>query len=114
MVGDLGRAVIGHIADEDVARGRGRPRDPVIADPHTHDCAEPRKALDVLGRDRITHDHKPFDLGAVGGAELGEGFHLAPHEADFRSENLRFQAVVRDLPLLGVEHRYRHCETFTG
>jgi hypothetical protein len=32
MVGDLGGAVVGDIADEDITRGRGRPRDLVVAD----------------------------------------------------------------------------------
>ncbi len=114
MVGHLGSAVVGHVADEDIARRRGRPRDPVVPHPHAYDRTQSGKSLDVLGCDRIAHDHQPVDFGAVGGIEVGEGLGVSPHEADFGTEDLRFQAVVRDLPFLGVEHRYRHCETFTG
>ena len=114
MVGDLGRAVIRHVADEDAARRRSRPRDSVVADTHAHDRAQPRKTLDVLGCDRVAHDHQPVDLGAVGGVEVGEGFDLPPHDADIGTENPGFEAVVRDLPLLRVEHDNSHWETFTG
>ena len=72
------------------------------------------KRCDVLGCDRIAHDHQPVDFGAIGGVEVGEGFGVSPHELDFGTEDLGFQAVVRDLPFLGVEHGYRHYETFTG
>ncbi len=66
------------------------------------------KSLDVLGRDRIAHDHQPVDLAAVGGVEVGEGLGVSPHQADLGTEDLSFEAVIRDLPFLGVEHRYRH------
>ena len=114
MVGDLGGAVVGHVADENVASCCSRPCDLVVADAHAHDRAQPGKARDVFGAHRIAHYHQPVDLGAVGGVEVGEGFDLAPHDADLRPENPGFEGVVRDLSFLGVEHRYRHYETFTG
>src|SRR5207248_3006573 len=81
---------------------------------HAHDRAQPRKPIDVLGRDRIAHDHQPVDFGAIGEVEIGEGLGLSPDQADFRTENPGFEAVIGDLPFLGVEHGHRHAETFTG
>jgi len=114
VVGDLGRAVVRNVADEDVASGRGRPRDLVVPDTHAHDCAELGKPRDILGCNRIPHDHQPVDLGAVFGVEFGESFDLAPHYADFGPKDPGFETVVRDLPFLGVEHGHCHNETFTG
>ena len=114
MIGNLGCAVIRHIADEDIACCRGRPRDFVVADPHPHYRAQTRKPANILRGDRIEHDHEPVDLRTVGGVEVGEVFDLAPYEADLGPEDPGFETVVRDLPFLGVKHRNRHYVTFTG
>src|SRR6516225_5170971 len=114
MIGNLGRAVIGDIADEDIARRCGRARDLVVADTHAHDRAQPRKTVDVLGGDRVAHDHQAIHLGAIGGIEIGQRLDRAPHDADFRAEDFTFEAILRDLPLLGVEHRDGHGEILTG
>ena len=114
MIGNLGRAVIGDLADQNIARRRGRARDLVVADTHTHDCTQPRKTVDVLGGDRVTHDHQAVDLGAVGGIEIGQRLDRAPHDADFWAEDLTFETVIRDLSLLRVEHGDGHGEILTG
>jgi hypothetical protein len=108
MVGNLGRAVVGHIADENVARRRRGPVDLVVADAHAHDRAQPRKPRDVLGGDRVAHDHQPVDLGAVGGVELGQRLLGAAEDAHLGSEDLGFDAEIGDLPVFGIEHRYGH------
>jgi hypothetical protein len=108
VVGDLGRAVIRHIADEDIAGRRGRPCDLVVADPHAHDRTQPRKTVEILGGDGIAHDHQPVDLGAVGGVEVGQCLGSAPDDPHLRTEDLLLEVVVRDLPFFGVEHRDRH------
>src|SRR5215467_192171 len=114
MIGNLGRAVIRDVADENIAGRRGRARNLVVADAHSHDRAQPRKTVDVLGGDRVAHDHQAIDLGAVGGIEIGQRLDRAPHDADFRAEDLEFKAILRDLPLLGVEHSDGHGEILTG
>src|SRR5207253_1362605 len=48
VVGDLGGAVIGYVADHYVARRRGLPVDPVVADPHAHDGAQAGKSRNLL------------------------------------------------------------------
>src|SRR5262249_15029869 len=74
----------------------------------SYDRPQPRKTLDVLGSDGITHDHQPVDLGAVDVVEVGESFGLAPHDADLGTKNIALKAVVRDLALLRVEDGDRH------
>ena len=66
MIGDLGGAVIGDVADQDVAPRRGGAVELVVADPHAHDRAQPGKARELGAGDAEPHDHQPIGLGAIG------------------------------------------------
>jgi len=72
MVGDFGGAVIGYVADEDVATGQRLAIELVIADPHAHDAAQPWKTVEVDRRHRPAHDHQPVCRSAIRRVEFGE------------------------------------------
>ena len=107
MVGDLGRAVIGHVADQDVARRGGGAVELVIADPHAHDRAQPRKALQIGAGDAKPHDHQPVSFGAIGIGELRERRGIPLHDLEIGAENLGFE-IVGLLAGLGIEHGDGH------
>jgi hypothetical protein len=108
MIGDLGRAVIRHVAEEDVARRRRSPVDPIVADPHPHDRAQPRKPRYVLGRDCMAHDHQTVDGGAVRRVELCQPLLGAPDEPHLGTEDLPFQLQVGNLPVFRIKHGDGH------
>ena len=91
-----------------LARRRRRAVDLVIADPHAHDRPQLRKAPDILGRDRVPHDHQPVDLGAILRVELEQGLFGAPNDAHLGAEDLVLEAEIRDLTVFGVEHGDGH------
>jgi hypothetical protein len=93
VVGDLGGAVIRHVADQHVARRRGRPVELVVTHPHPHDAAQLRKAREIGAGHRETHDHQPIGLGAVCIADLGE----------------RRDGIALDELNIGAEYALFHC-----
>ena len=107
VVGDLGRAVIGHVADQDVALRRRRPVELVVADPHAHDRAQPRKPRQIGAGDRKSQDHQPVGLGAIGVGQLRQRRRIALDDPHIGAEDLAFE-VVRLLAGFGIENGNRH------
>ena len=107
MVGNLGGAVIGHVADEDVARRRGRPVELVVADTHADDAAQLGEAGEIGAGYREPHDHQPVGRGAIGVAEFGERGGVALYDVDIRAEDAALHLVWL-LAGFGIEHGDRH------
>jgi hypothetical protein len=65
VVGDLGRAIVGHVQDHDLAFRRGDTIEIVVADTHAADRPQPGKTLQVVGIDLVAQDHQALCYGAV-------------------------------------------------
>src|SRR6516165_8076156 len=71
MVCNFGGTVIGYVADDNVVPRQRLAVELVVTDPHAHDAAQPRKAVEVGGRYCPAHDHQPVRCSAVGWVEFG-------------------------------------------
>ena len=107
VVGDLGGAVVRHVAHHHLARGGRCAIDLVVADTHAHDAAEVGEPGEVFGGHGMAHHHQAVDLGAVALLELRQVGDVAPHHAHVGPEHLALDRVVV-VQLLGIKHRLDH------
>ena len=87
MVGDLGGAVIGHVADEDVASRRRGAVELVVTDPHADDRPQPGKALQIGAADPEPHDHQPVGFGAIRVGQFRQCAGVALHDVEIAAED---------------------------
>ena len=102
MVCDFSGAVIGYVADEDVAPRQRFAIELVVADPHAHDAAQPRKAIEVGRRHRPAHDHQAVRSSAVGRVKFGKARFRGPDQAHFGSEDFLLQSEIGDLTVFRI------------
>jgi hypothetical protein len=108
MVCNFGGTVIGYIADENVVPRQRLAVELVVADPHAHDAAQPRKAVEVGGRHRPAHNHQPVRCSAVSWVEFGKARLRGADQAHIGPEYLLLQREIGDLAVLGVKHGHGH------
>jgi len=108
MVGDFGGAVIGDVADQDVAPRQRLAVELVVADPHAHDAAQLRKALEIGRGDRPAHDHQPIRRSAIGRVELGKARFCGADQPRIGPEDFVLEGEIGDLAILGVQHGHGH------
>ena len=107
MVGNLGRAVIGHVADQDIARRRGGTVELVVTDPHADDRPQPGKALQIGAADAEAHDHQPVGLGAIRVGQFRQCAGVALHDVEIAAEDPALQFIGL-LARFGIEHGHGH------
>ncbi len=108
MVGNLGRAVIGDVADKDVALGGGRAVELVVADPHADNRAQPWES--AARSARVTAN--PMIISPSASAQSAsessdERPRIALDDTQIGAENLGLQ-MVGLLAGLGIEHGDGH------
>ena len=108
VVGDFGGAVIGYVADEDIALRQRLAVELVVANSHPHDATQARKAVEVGRRHRPTHDHQPVRRSAFGRVELGEARLGGADQAHLGPEDFLLQREIGDLAVFGVKHGDGH------
>src|SRR6266481_1458136 len=108
MVSDFGRAVIRDVADEDVAPRQRLAVELVVADPHAHNAAQPRKAVEVSRGHRPAHNHQPIRRSAIIRVEFGESRLGGADDAHLGPKDFLLQGEIRDLAVFGVEHGDGH------
>ncbi len=107
MIGDLGRAVIGHVADHDLPVGRRLAVDSVVPDPHADDAAQLGEPGEIGGADPLAQDHQTVGGGAVGIRQLGERPGVADNDGDLRPKNPPLVAII-GVVVFRVENRPGH------
>jgi hypothetical protein len=106
VVGDLGRAVIGHVQHHDLAVGCGAAVDHVVADAHAAHRAQPGEPRQIVGGHVVAPYHQALGRSAIGVRQVGERRRgTGKDHPHVRAVDAPFDAVIRV-----VVFRVQHCD----
>ncbi len=116
VVGHLRRAVIGHVADDDIALGQGRAVQPVIAYAHAHHRAQAGETRQILAPQPVAEDHQPLGRRAILIRQRRDARRAGSQDARRGAEHLALHTVI-GIHGFGIEdgaHEQRGYQSMNG